>query len=255
MEDYDDILTRYKRMRSATRGMNNTLVDLCGPYVEQASKALGVWVNGTIVMDIDQMPVLMDHAIYRYPRGDHNAIERLAAKHPPAPGSDAQAALSAMRKAFFSLFQVRDVIKGVGVRVTDILRDGDYFLADVSMSQTAVEGLVLASRMLPFEDFIMTAGAPLPVDAKVLGWVAANLEENDMSHEGMRNLPPKVWGELETKIIRVCLNSDGDRQIAYRDAPGTASQPALSKEPSHVGRNDPCPCGSGKKFKKCCGRQ
>jgi preprotein translocase subunit SecA len=22
-----------------------------------------------------------------------------------------------------------------------------------------------------------------------------------------------------------------------------------------VGRNDPCPCGSGKKYKKCCGRQ
>ncbi len=21
----------------------------------------------------------------------------------------------------------------------------------------------------------------------------------------------------------------------------------------HVGRNDPCPCGSGKKHKKCCG--
>ena len=23
---------------------------------------------------------------------------------------------------------------------------------------------------------------------------------------------------------------------------------------SKTGRNDPCPCGSGKKFKKCCGR-
>jgi hypothetical protein len=22
-----------------------------------------------------------------------------------------------------------------------------------------------------------------------------------------------------------------------------------------VGRNDPCPCGSGKKYKKCCGKQ
>ena len=22
---------------------------------------------------------------------------------------------------------------------------------------------------------------------------------------------------------------------------------------TNVGRNDPCPCGSGKKFKKCCG--
>ena len=28
-------------------------------------------------------------------------------------------------------------------------------------------------------------------------------------------------------------------------------QPVLAKE--KVGRNDPCPCGSGKKYKKCCG--
>ena len=27
-------------------------------------------------------------------------------------------------------------------------------------------------------------------------------------------------------------------------------KPAISKK---VGRNDPCPCGSGKKYKKCCG--
>ena len=25
-----------------------------------------------------------------------------------------------------------------------------------------------------------------------------------------------------------------------------------SKEIMHIGRNDPCPCGSGKKYKKCC---
>ena len=30
--------------------------------------------------------------------------------------------------------------------------------------------------------------------------------------------------------------------------------PAPVKAQSAVGRNDPCPCGSGKKFKKCCGR-
>jgi uncharacterized protein YecA (UPF0149 family) len=28
--------------------------------------------------------------------------------------------------------------------------------------------------------------------------------------------------------------------------------PIESEEPK-VGRNDPCPCGSGKKYKKCCG--
>jgi preprotein translocase subunit SecA len=35
--------------------------------------------------------------------------------------------------------------------------------------------------------------------------------------------------------------------------PGMPGAPARSAAPS-VGRNDPCPCGSGKKYKKCCGR-
>ncbi|MEI9893551.1 MAG: SEC-C metal-binding domain-containing protein [Chthoniobacter sp.] len=26
------------------------------------------------------------------------------------------------------------------------------------------------------------------------------------------------------------------------------------RDASKVGRNDPCPCGSGKKYKNCCGR-
>jgi len=34
-------------------------------------------------------------------------------------------------------------------------------------------------------------------------------------------------------------------------AKGTPGSTRLEKEP---GRNDPCPCGSGKKYKKCCGR-
>jgi hypothetical protein len=33
---------------------------------------------------------------------------------------------------------------------------------------------------------------------------------------------------------------------------GETSQPRIA--PAKVGRNDPCPCGSGKKYKKCCGK-
>lgn len=29
--------------------------------------------------------------------------------------------------------------------------------------------------------------------------------------------------------------------------------PASSRAVAKVGRNDPCPCGSGRKYKKCCG--
>ena len=38
-----------------------------------------------------------------------------------------------------------------------------------------------------------------------------------------------------------------------RPAPERAIQPERREEPK-VGRNDPCPCGSGKKHKKCHGQ-
>jgi len=34
------------------------------------------------------------------------------------------------------------------------------------------------------------------------------------------------------------------------DVPETKT---VKHEGSKTGRNDPCPCGSGKKYKKCCG--
>jgi preprotein translocase subunit SecA len=36
---------------------------------------------------------------------------------------------------------------------------------------------------------------------------------------------------------------------------GDASQPAQRRTGEKVGRNDPCPCGSGKKYKKCHGQE
>jgi len=30
--------------------------------------------------------------------------------------------------------------------------------------------------------------------------------------------------------------------------------PKTSKKSDSIGRNDPCPCGSGRKYKKCCGK-
>jgi HEAT repeat protein len=39
----------------------------------------------------------------------------------------------------------------------------------------------------------------------------------------------------------------------FDERPPAVTLPIRNVEP-RVGRNDPCPCGSGKKFKKCCGR-
>lgn len=36
--------------------------------------------------------------------------------------------------------------------------------------------------------------------------------------------------------------------------PKETAEPQVKKATPKVGRNDPCPCGTGKKYKKCCGR-
>jgi len=40
-------------------------------------------------------------------------------------------------------------------------------------------------------------------------------------------------------------------QLGRTGGPPVAKQPTVNAE--KIGRNDPCPCGSGKKYKKCCG--
>jgi preprotein translocase subunit SecA len=43
-----------------------------------------------------------------------------------------------------------------------------------------------------------------------------------------------------------------ERQLSY-SAPAKDGAPAAARrDVSKVGRNDPCPCGSGRKFKRCC---
>jgi hypothetical protein len=253
IEQYADIAARYKRMRAASRSMNDELMKLGMPFVKQAAKELGVWVRGTIVMDMEELPVLTDRTIYCFEEHGRNAVEHYADEHPAAAGSDAQVVLDAMRKAFFSVFQVRDMVEGVGLHVADILRDREHFLADVNLSRTARKGVVLASRVLPFDDFIMTTGAALPVDGDSMVALAAVLDRLGASCEEMRALPDEISLRLETMIMGACLHGD-QAQMQYRDADedaGTSERSATSKR---VGRNDPCPCGSGRKYKKCCGR-
>ena len=42
-------------------------------------------------------------------------------------------------------------------------------------------------------------------------------------------------------------------QVMKPDAPNAGSTTPYRSD-KKVGRNDPCPCGSGKKYKNCCGK-
>ena len=49
-------------------------------------------------------------------------------------------------------------------------------------------------------------------------------------------------------------HKDTTRDVKMDDGKASAKPETVRREAPKVGRNDPCPCGSGKKYKKCCGR-
>jgi preprotein translocase subunit SecA len=64
-----------------------------------------------------------------------------------------------------------------------------------------------------------------------------------------------VWNVSQTTHDEVGQFAQTERQRAAGTAPqGEIKVKQIKLETPRVGRNDPCPCGSGKKYKKCCGK-
>ncbi|NDH50468.1 MAG: preprotein translocase subunit SecA [Betaproteobacteria bacterium] len=75
-----------------------------------------------------------------------------------------------------------------------------------------------------------------------LGQVAQEIESRAESISNLTYTAPTETGEVQTTL---------DVQTVLRAAGAVAAPPG---QVPRVGRNDPCPCGSGKKFKQCHGK-
>jgi SWIM/SEC-C metal-binding protein len=53
--------------------------------------------------------------------------------------------------------------------------------------------------------------------------------------------------------IHFIIGLEPDKPEDITDIEHALSPPIPVTAAPKIGRNDPCPCGSGKKFKKCCG--
>ena len=67
----------------------------------------------------------------------------------------------------------------------------------------------------------------------------------------------RAEAEKEALALEFRHREESSGQLSYSGGGEDEAQPAKgtpAKAAPRVGRNDPCPCGSGKKYKKCCGR-
>jgi preprotein translocase subunit SecA len=90
---------------------------------------------------------------------------------------------------------------------------------------------------------------------------------NEYKREGLDMFQDMI-GQIKREIIQTLFRIqiatrteterlEEDQQqpmfFSHGDA-GAGAKPQPAKRAAKIGRNQPCPCGSGKKYKKCCGR-
>jgi hypothetical protein len=259
MTTHFDLLVRYKRIREVRFRLNNLLIGMIPKKtLEDCGRKLGLYREGALVFGSeDEMSVLMDYCLYQPDRDGRNLVAKYLEKSPPPADSDNMIALRAMTQAYYSLFQITDVERGVGVTVQDLLRDETVFIMDIGFGSSAQRHWMVATRIVQVEGFLMTGGAGLPVDAAAARRIFNELMKMNQTPEtfDFKRISPLQEAELAALMIRTRLSSGMSSHIAYAEPSGQARSLPSRSEVVRFGRNEPCPCGSGKKYKLCCGRR
>lgn len=250
------ILRDYKSLRSLSVPLNKKLAErLTRDEVDEAARSLGMLRGKRIELETeDEVCVLMDHAINGVLRDGHNAIDRMLLEAAPPEGSNELRLLRSMQGARHTILEVHAPIPGLGVMAFDGPERRPILVVDVGFSSTATEGMCLATRIHSPTggDWWMTTGAALPLTPKALDRIIRSFQE----HQRRYGVEPSER-ERTTLIIRTCVASGASQRISYAafdKRPERARIAAPIAASSKVGRNDPCPCGSGLKHKKCCGK-
>jgi hypothetical protein len=115
-------------------------------------------------------------------------------------------------------------------------------------------------------------GVPRPLtekDVRIMSHCAVSFSSFFLKHDRIfketRSIEPvcESWAGNDGVEVRFTAPYEASNEFAINDAAVRRSEhprhsfvpesdPSLSHTGPRVGRNDPCPCGSGKKYKRCC---
>jgi len=122
-----------------------------------------------------------------------------------------------------------------------------------------VEGFVRAVRLRPSgwqyliesDDQEAVAAFSLLLEIPLIGTGAGSLDANRKA---------RLFGEAPDLIPGLVLELNRFTKSLPMLRPSIpfrfpTNKPAAPSKAGRPGRNDPCPCGSGRKYKKCCGAQ
>jgi hypothetical protein len=166
----DAILARYRHLRAiSVRHHNGALEFLSKSALLEHARHLGLTAGKTLVAEsMEELTLAFDLAVYTAKPGHSRAIDRYARARQLQPGSDEFVVLEAMRQARFSVWRAERRHEVAGLIVQDLLRQGETWLVDEALEQSAPEGVSLAMRLGTPDQFAMTSGIIVPVDREVM---------------------------------------------------------------------------------------
>ena len=254
--DRERILADYQAIRAERYRLQTELAKREIDHMFEVATALGVTEGKSILVDSENdVAYLMDHLIYDRLEGGRNLVHRLYEQERPPEGSTLRKVIEGMLGAHYGVLRIEERVPGLGIHVFDLVRHERLFVVDIGLSHTASTGEVMASRLLPHDGFHNLTGAAMPRLGAFLGIIEREVYSSfGRSLDQLGVLGPVEDAKLATLVVREAWKLGANQHFATT-IPSSRSlgSPASSGQALRVGRNDPCPCGSGKKFKKCCG--
>ena len=132
---------------------------------------------------------------------------------------------------------------------------------DIGLSYNPLD-VAYATRTIPLGQFWITGGAALPAGRTTIEDAIDRLKNQRLLVDGKFTDPHKA----ALLLVRRLLEDGASQHIAYEgmedhrktrfhrkpDGAVAREQRVSAYTP---GRNSPCPCGSGKRYKRCCGKK
>lgn len=146
---------------------------------------------------------------------------------------------------------------GKGVSFVFTLDEKEYLVEDLYCSNPACDcrkvRLAFFERDNKESQIEELFDVTLTFNNKIIDLDAHHCEENQAKKliEAWRRAHPSIMDSLETRYADI--KEIGDRILIEEFEPSITGGANFPKKSGRkIGRNEPCPCGSGKKYKKCC---
>ncbi|HAT12112.1 MAG TPA: hypothetical protein DCS97_16370 [Planctomycetes bacterium] len=146
--------------------------------------------------------------------------------------------LAALQRSSWSLMRIEEHRRGIGARMCDLWTDEQRIVLSRRLEQQVPVGAHLLVRTVTVGDCTTMTALIARITQEVLDRLTGSILESGRSaFEVIADDP-----ELRRKFVRKTF------------ALPTVPRPAIPLTGGNRQRNMPCPCGSGRKFKVCCGR-